>query len=139
MDVILAPDVYVNASVALGSPPDQVVQRILGKHKGQSGTTEWILGRVSAMLGSIPEFKQDAVDQQVGLIKTLVNVHDGAADFGPEAWEEALAAAADAAGATRVITDHPDLLEKDDTKVEFVSTEAWLLEQQMPPPPPPAK
>ena len=36
VDIILAPDVYVNASVALGSPPEQVVRRVLGKHKGES-------------------------------------------------------------------------------------------------------
>lgn len=136
MDVILAPDVYVNASVALGSPPDQVVQRVLGKHKGQSGSTDWIMDRVAAMLSSVPEFKKEAVDEQVGLIKTLVQMHEHDGDFGPDAWEDALGAAAKAAGASRVITDHPDLLEKDDSDVEFISTEAWLLEQQMPPPPP---
>lgn len=139
MDVILAPDVYVNASVALGSPPEQVVQRILGKHKGQSATTPWILDRVAAILGAIPEFKKEAVDHQVSLIKGLVRVVTIEGEFGPDAWEAALAASARAAGAKRVITDHPDLIAKEAPKVEFISTEAWLFEQKMPPPPPPLK
>jgi hypothetical protein len=138
VDIILAPDVFVNASVALGSPPEQVVQRILGKHKGESSTTPWILDRVAAILSAIPEFKKEAVDHQVGLIKGFVKVVEMKGEFGPDAWEDALAASAQAAGAKRVITDHPDLIAKDKPKVEFISTEAWLFEQKMPPPPPPA-
>ena len=138
MDVLLAPDVYVNASVAPGSPPDEVVQRILGKHKGESSTTEWILDRVAAMLAAVPSFKKEAVDPHLGLIKGLVKVVKPDGKHDANAWEDALAAAAKAAGAKRVITDHPDLLEKG-SKVEFISTEAWLLEQKMPPPPPPPK
>lgn len=130
---------YVNASVALGSPPEQVVQRILGKHKGQSATTPWILDRVAAILGAIPEFKKEAVDHQIAVIKGLVRVVAIEGEFGPDAWEEALAASARAAGAARVITDHPDLIGKETPKVEFISTEAWLFEQKMPPPPPPLK
>lgn len=137
MDVLLAPDVFVNASVAPQSPPDQVVQRILGKHKGQSGTTGWIMDRVAAMLTAIPEFKPDAVTSQVSLIKSFVKEVETSGEFGPDAWEPALIAAAQAAGAKRVITDHPDLLEKEGAEVEFISSEAWLIEQKMPPPPPP--
>ena len=136
VDIVLAPDVFVNASVAPKSPPDQVVQRILGNHKGESSTTTWIMDRVSAMLGRIPEFKEDAVKAQVDLIKTFVKVVEAPGDYGPDAWEEALVAAAEAAGAKRVITDHPDLVDKEGAKVEFISTEAWIIEQKMPPPPP---
>jgi hypothetical protein len=136
VDVLLAPDVYVNASVAPKSPPDQVVQRILGNHKGDSATTNWIMERVAAMLTQLPEFKPDAVDKQIELIKGFVKTVDADGEFGPDAWEGALKAAASAAGAKRVITDHPDLLEAEGDDVEFISTEAWLIEQKMPPPPP---
>ncbi len=136
VDVLLAPDVYVNASVAPKSPPDQVVQRILGMKKGESATSAWIMERVAAMLTAVPEFKPDAVSQQVELIKGFVKTVDVEGEFGPDAWEGALTAAAAAAGAKRVITDHPDLLDKDGGDVEFISTEAWLFEQKMPPPPP---
>ncbi|HMI93144.1 MAG TPA: hypothetical protein VK509_17355, partial [Polyangiales bacterium] len=122
MNVLLAPDVYVNASVALGSPPEQVVQRVLGrpKEKGRTKTTEWVLARVKHMLGALPEFKQDAVDHQLGLIRSLVEVMTDSAQFAPGEWEKALVAAAKRTGATRVITDHPDLLEKDQSGgVEF--------------------
>ncbi len=139
MDVMLAPDVYVNASVALGSPPEQVVQRILGMHKGESTTTRWILDRVAAMLSAIPEFKKEAVDQQIALIKGLVKVVDTDGEHAPDAWQGALAAAAKAAGVSRVITDHPDLIEMEIPGVEFISSEAWLFEQKIPPPPPPKK
>jgi hypothetical protein len=136
LTVLLAPDVYVNASVALGSPPDKVVQRLLGQKKGSTRTTQWILDRVSAMLSRIPEFKPDAVVKQVDLIKSLVTVVDAPGAFGPDAWVDALSAAAKAANVKRVITDHPDLLAADGSSIEFISTEAWLLEQAMPPPPP---
>jgi hypothetical protein len=136
VNVLLAPDVYVNASVALGSPPEQVVQRILGKHKGETSTTAWILDRVAAMLSLVPEFKKEAVDQQIGLIKGLVKVVETKSKHAPDAWKDALAEAAKLAGATRVITDHPDLIELEIPGVEFISSEAWLFEQKMPPPPP---
>ncbi len=138
MDIILAPDVYVNASVALGSAPDKVVQRILGEHKGESKTTEWILERIKAMLGSVPSFKPDAVDAQIALIRDLVQVIEAQGEHDASDWEGALVAAAKAAGARRVLTDHPDLLEKsivDD--IEFISTDGWLVERSLPPPPPP--
>lgn len=139
MDVLLAPDVFVNASVALGSPPEQVVQRVLGRQKGgKAKTTEWVLARVRHMLSSVPEFKKDAVDQQLSLIRSMMEVMaDGNDSFAPGEWELALVAAAKQAGANRVVTDHPDLLEHEVTDgVEFVSTEAFLLELVMPPPAP---
>lgn len=137
MDILLAPDVYVNASVALGSAPDQVVQRVLGKHKGESRTTEWVLGRVRSMLAAVPEFKAEAVDGQIGLIRTLVQVVDAPGDRETEDWAQGLIAAAQGAGVSRVVTDHPDLLERESASgVEFLSTEAWLLEVSMPPPAP---
>jgi hypothetical protein len=140
MNVLLAPDVYVNASVALGSPPEQVVQRVLGrpKEKGRTKSTEWVLARVKHMLGALPEFKQDALDQQLGLIRSLVEVVNDSSQFAPGEWEAALVAAAKRVGVTRVITDHPDLLEKElSDGVEFMASEAFLLELMTPPPPPP--
>jgi hypothetical protein len=140
LNIILAPDVYVNASVALGSPPEQVVRRVLGKGKGASKSSEWILTRVRSMLGSLPAFKSDALNAQMDLIRGLVQVATVTDDFGPDAWKEALIASAKAADAARVITDHPDLLALETADgVEFISTEAWLLEAATPPPAPPPK
>lgn len=140
MNVLLAPDVYVNASVALGSPPEQVVQRVLGraKDKGRSKTTEWVLARVKHMLSALPAFKDNAVDQQLTLIRSLVDVLGDSAEFAPGEWEPALVAAAKRVGVTRVVTDHPDLLEKEQSGgVEFVSSDAFLIELITPPPAPP--
>jgi glycerophosphoryl diester phosphodiesterase len=137
MNVLLAPDVYVNASVALGSPPEQVVQRVLGKQKNRSKATEWVLARVKHMLSALPEFKHDAVDQQLKLIRSLVDIVEDTSQFAPGEWEGALVAAAKKAGVKRVITDHPDLLEKEQSGgVEFVSSEAFLIELTTPPPAP---
>lgn len=137
MDIILAPDVYVNASVAPGSSPDRVVQRVLGQHKGESKATEWILGRVAAILTAIPAFKAEAVKGQVDLIRSFVKVVPGAESLGPDAWTDALVASAQAASVTRVVTDHPDLLKVESAQgVDFVATEAWLLEVTTPPPVP---
>jgi hypothetical protein len=136
MDIVLAPDVYVNASVALGSTPDKVIQRVLGGHKGESKSSEWVLQRVAAMLNAIPAFKKEAVETQLGLIREFVQVilKEGD-DSKPDAWEEALVALAKAAAVKRVITDHPDLLQKESSDgIEFISTEAWLIEQSIPPP-----
>ncbi len=136
MDVMLGPDVFVNASVALGSPPDKVVQRVLGGAK-RSKSSEWILARVEAMLRAVPSFKADAVGPQIDTIRKLVDVVEVDGDFGADAWVDALVASAKAAGITRVITDHPDLADKDEVDgVEFLSSDAWLVEQTMPPPPP---
>ncbi len=138
VDILLAPDVYVNASVAPGSLPDRVVQRVLGQHKGEAAATEWILGRIAAILSSLPEFKEDAVAGQVALIRSLVRVVPGASTFPADAWKDALVAAAKAARVTRVVTDHPDLLAVDAAEgVDFISTENWLVEVTTPPPPPP--
>jgi len=143
VDIVLGPDVYVNASVAIGSPPDKVVQRVLGQKKGQSKTTPWVLDRVAAMLNALTAsgvFKKEAVDQQVALIKQLVTVVEPSGKLGPDDWAAGLVATAKAAGAKRVVTDHPDLLAKEKVDgIEFISSEAWLLEQAMPPPPPPPK
>ncbi len=137
VDVLLAPDVYVNASVALGSAPEQVVQRALGRRKGQTKTTEWVLARVRHMLSAIPEFKKEAVEQQVALIRSLVDVLETSEQFAPGEWEKALVAGAKRANAKRVITDHPDLLDRESADgVEFVSTDAFLIELTTPPPPP---
>jgi hypothetical protein len=138
VDIILAPDVYVNASVAPATPPDRVVQRVLGQHRGESKATEWILGRVAAMLAQLPAFKHDAVQGQVNLIRSFVKVVPGAESLKSEAWADALVASAQAAGVNRVVTDHPDLLRLESSRgVEFLSTEAWLVEVTTPPPPPP--
>jgi hypothetical protein len=38
------------------------------------------------------------------------------------------------------MTDHPDLADKTEVDgIQFLSTEAWLLEATTPPPPPPPK
>ncbi|MDB4989917.1 MAG: hypothetical protein JWN04_5095 [Myxococcaceae bacterium] len=137
MDIILAPDVYVNASVAPGSAPDRVVQRVLGQHRGESQATEWILARVAAILSALPAFKHDAVKGQVDLIRSFVKVVPGAEALGADAWTDALVASAKAANVTRVVTDHPDLLKVESAEgVDFVATEEWLLEVTTPPPVP---
>jgi hypothetical protein len=135
MDVVLAPDIYVNASVALGSPPEHAVRRAFGgpdKPKASS----WVIERVESMLHAIPEFKSDAVAQQMTTIQSLVEVVE-TGEFFIEDWEKALVALAKAAGVGRVLTDHPDLLAfKTLEGVEFVSSDNWLGEQATPPPPP---
>jgi hypothetical protein len=140
MDIVLGPDVYVNASIAPGTPPEKVVNRILGQKKANAKASPWILDRVRAMLAASGVFKPDAVDKQVELIKGLVSVVDDPEKFAPDAWAKALTALARKTGAKRVVTDHPDLADKDASDgIEFVSTEAWMLEQAIPPPPPPPK
>jgi hypothetical protein len=133
--VILAPDIYVNASVALGSPPDQVARRVLNAKPGPQ-TSEWVLARVQQMLKALPAFKPEAVDAQLDLIRGLVRLVD-VPELPAEAWGEALVATARAAGARRVVTDHPDLLAlESQSGVDFMSSEAWLLEAATPPPAP---
>lgn len=137
MDMILAPDVFVNASVAPGTAADQVVQRVLGKHKGESQTSDWVMDRVSAILSSVPDFKAGAVQPQIELIGSLLGKRHKIAEFDAASWSEALVATATAAGAVRVVTDHPDLLEKErEGGIDFISTETWLLESTTPPPTP---
>jgi hypothetical protein len=138
VDVILAPDVFVNASVAPGTTPDRVVQRVLGRHKGESRSSAWVFARIESMLRAMPQFRDDAVTQQVSLIRSLVKEVPGVDDnYSADAWDKALSATAKAAGVGRVITDHPDLLKLETRDgVEFISTEAWLLEATTPPPVP---
>ena len=135
MDVVLAPDIYVNASIALGSPPEHAVRRAFGG-PGKPKASGWVIERVESMLHAIPEFKSDAVAQQMTTIRSLVEVVE-TGEFFIEDWRKALVALAKAAGVGRVLTDHPDLLaSKNVDGVEFVSSDHWLGEQATPPPPP---
>jgi hypothetical protein len=134
--VVLAPDIFVNASVALGSPPDQVARRVLGAKRYGNQTSEWVLARVEQMLKALPAFKAEAVEAQLDLIRGLVQIVT-IPSLPAEAWSEALVATARAAGARRVVTDHPDLLALEaQAGIEFMSSEAWLLEAATPPPAP---
>jgi hypothetical protein len=139
VNILLAPDVYVNASVAgAGLAPEQVVNRVLGNKKARQKTTSWVLDRVRAMLLAHPSFKKDAIEPQMKLIRDLVDVVETKKTFGPDAWKDALVAGAKAAGVKRVVTDHPDLADQTEVEgIEFLSTDAWMIEQQTPPPPPP--
>ena len=138
MDVGLAPDIYVNASVALGSPPEHAVRRAFGAPT-KPKTSVWVMERVESMLHALPEFKDDAVTQQMATIRGLVEVVD-TKEFFIEDWAEALESLAEEAGVSRVLTDHPDLLASNGTRgVEFVSSDRWLAEQAVPPPPPPPR
>jgi len=135
MDVVLAPDIYVNASIALGSPPEHAVRRAFGG-PSKPKSSAWVLERVESMLHALPEFKDAAVRQQMTTIRGLVDIVD-TAEFFIEDWNEALVALAKAAGVGRVMTDHPDLLASNGGQgVEFVSSDRWLGEQVTPPPPP---
>lgn len=134
-DMIIAPDVFVNASVALGSPPEHVIRRVLGPGK-KAKTSAWILSRAEAMLHNVEAFKKEAVEQQMATIRQFVEVVDEA-DHPKDDWQDALVAAAKAAGCTRVVTDHPDLADVAEAEgIEFLSSDAWLVEQTTPPPPP---
>ena len=135
MDVVLAPDIYVNASVALGTPPEHAVRRAFGG-PGKPKASVWVIERVESMLHAIPEFKSDAVARQMTTIRSLVEVVE-TGEFFIEDWDKALVALAKAAGVGRVLTDHPDLLASKNVEgVEFVSSDNWLGEQATPPPPP---
>ena len=135
MDVVLAPDIYVNASVALGSPPEHVIRRAFGG-TDRPKTSTWVMERVQSMLHALPEFKDDAVEEQMKTIRRLVDVVE-TGDHYIEDWSDALVALAKAAGVGRVLTDHPDLLGvKRADSVEFVASDRWLGEQATPPPPP---
>ena len=134
-DIILGPDVFVNASVALGSPPEHVVRRVLVPGK-KTKSSKWILDRIQGMLSNIDAFKKEAVDQQMGTIRPFVDIVDDE-ERGPDDWQGALVAAAKAAGLTRVVTDHPDLADVAEAEgVVFLSSDAWLVEMTTPPPPP---
>jgi len=135
MDVVLAPDIYVNASVALGSPPEHAVRRAFGG-PSKPKASRWVMERVESMLHAMPEFKDDAVAQQVATIRGLVDIVEQG-EFFIEDWDKALVALAKTAGVGRVLTDHPDLLaSKRRDGIEFVSSDSWLGEQATPPPPP---
>lgn len=138
MNILLAPDVYVNASVAgTGLAPEQVVNRVLGNKKARHRTTDWVLDRVEGMLSAHPTFKKDAIKPQLDLIRDLVDIVE-IETFESTDWAGALVASARAADVTRVVTDHPDLADKAEIDgIEFLSSDAWMIEQQTPPPPPP--
>jgi hypothetical protein len=140
VDALLAPDVYVNASVAgVGLPPERVASRFLGEHRGKTRSTPWVLKRVAEMLTAHPDFKTDSVRPQIQAIRDALELVDDGSDgkFGADSWEPALVAAAKAAGVSRVITDHPDLIDRGTVDgVDFVSCDSWLLEESTPPPPP---
>lgn len=139
MNILLGPDVYVNASVAgTGLAPEQVVNRVLGNKKARQKTTDWVLARAEAMLLAHPTFKKEAVEPQMKLIRDLVDIVETDDELPVEDWPKSLTASAKAAGVTRVVTDHPDLADKEEIDgIEFLSSDAWLIEQQTPPPPPP--
>jgi hypothetical protein len=141
MDILLGPDVFVNASVARGSAPEQVVQRVLGKKSDKKPpTTDWVMARVEAMLRSVPSFKADAVAPQMKLISDLLELTKVEAKVSEDDWVKGLVASAKATKRARVVTDHPDLADKTEVDgIQFLSSEAWLVEQTTPPPPPPKK
>ena len=136
MAVFLAPDVYVNASVAgAGLAPEQVVNRVLGNKETRAKSSAWVLDRVEAMLSAHPNFKKESVATQMSTIRALVDVVDVSTDHAAEAWLDALVDAAKAAKLTRVVTDHPDLADQEPHDgIEFMSTDAWMIEQTTPPP-----
>jgi hypothetical protein len=137
-DILLGPDVFVNASVALGSPPENVVKRVLGKPGAKHKTTEWVLARVEGMLGAIPSFKKESIQPQMQLIRNLVEIVTVPNEPAADQWEKGLVASAKAAGYARLVTDHPDLADKTESDgIAFLSSDAWLIEQTTPPPPPP--
>jgi hypothetical protein len=138
LDVLIGPDVFVNASVALGSPPEQVARRVLGKPGSKPKSTTWVLHWVEILLSKAPGFRADHVKPQVDLIRGLVDITETKTD--EVDWVKGLLASAKACGLARVMTDHPDLADKTEVDgVQFLSSEAWLLEQTTPPPPPPPK
>ena len=92
------------------------------------------------MLSAHPSFKKEALDPHMKRIRELVDLVELKKSFDATAWKDALVASAKAAGVKRVVTDHPDLADQTEVDgVEFLSTDAWMIEQQTPPPPPPVK
>jgi hypothetical protein len=135
--IVLGPDVFANASVAPGTDPDKVVQRTLGGKARQVSVTPWILDTIRFLLDKVPAFKHEALDKHIELIRSLVTVLDETEKHAPAAWGPALAAAARLAGTKTVVTDHPDLINKTEAGIDFISTENFLVEVSLPPPPPP--
>ena len=138
MDILLGPDVFVNASVAAGSPPEHIARRVLGKPGDKPKSTRWVMAWARALLSKAPGFLPDHVDAQMKTIEGLLEIVE-VQDETPEGdWVQGLVASAKAAGLKRVVTDHPDLADKTEVDgVTFLSSDAWLVEQTTPPPPPP--
>ncbi len=140
VDILLAPDVFVNASVAAGTPPEHIARRVLGRPGEKPKTTRWVMTWTRAILSKVPDFKAEAVEAQMKTIEGLLDIVE-VQDATPEGdWVKGLVASAKAAGLKRVVTDHPDLADKTEVDgITFVSSDAWLVEQTTPPPPPPPK
>lgn len=140
VDILLGPDVFVNASVAAGTPPEHVARRVLGKPGAKPKSTRWVMTWIRALLTKTPGFKADAVDAQMKTIESLCEIVE-VQDKTPEGdWVKGLVASAKAARLKRVVTDHPDLADKTEVDgITFLSSDAWLVEQTTPPPPPPKK
>lgn len=140
LDILLGPDVFVNASVAAGTPPEHIARRVLGKPGAKPKSTRWVMTWVRALLTKAPGFRADHVDEQMKTIEGLLEIVE-LQDKTPEGdWVKGLVASAKAAGLKRVVTDHPDLADKTEVDgIVFLSSEAWLVEQTTPPPPPPPK
>ena len=99
---------------------------------------KWVLQTVEAMLSAHPNFKPDAVTQQMGVIRGLVEIVEAELPEDAGDWKGALLASAKAADYARVCTDHPDFADELEAEgIEFVSSNAWMVEQTTPPPPPP--
>ena len=121
----------------MGLAPEQVVNRVLGNKERRHRTSEWVLQTTEAMLRAHPHFREEAIEPQMTTIRGLVDIVEP--DEHPaDDWGKALVAAARAAEVERVVTDHPDLADKEEIDgVEFLSSDAWMIEQTTPPPPPP--
>lgn len=140
LDILLGPDVFVNASVAAGTPPEHIARRVLGKPGAKPKSTNWVMAWTRALLAKAPGFKADAVDAQMKTIEGLLDVVEVKEKTPEGDWVKGLVASAKAAGLKRVVTDHPDLADKTEVDgIAFLSSEAWLVEQTTPPPPPPPK
>jgi predicted esterase len=138
LDILIGPDVFVNASVAAGTPPEHIARRVLGKPGEKPKSTRWVMTWTKALLSKTPGFKADAIDAQMKTIEGLLEIVE-LQDKTPEGdWVKGLVASAKAAKLKRVVTDHPDLADKTEVDgIQFLSSEAWLVEQTTPPPPPP--
>lgn len=140
LDILLGPDVFVNASVAAGTPPEHIARRVLGKPGAKPKSTSWVMAWTRALLTKAPGFRQDHVDAQMKTIEGLLDVVEVKEKTPENDWVKGLVASAKAAGLKRVVTDHPDLADKTEVDgIAFLSSEAWLVEQTTPPPPPPPK
>lgn len=140
LDILLGPDVFVNASVAAGTPPEHIARRVLGKPGDKPKSTSWVMAWTRALLTKAPGFRADHIDAQMKTIEGLLDVVEVEEKTPEGDWVKGLVASAKAAGLKRVVTDHPDLADKTEVDgITFLSSEAWLVEQTTPPPPPPPK